>query len=222
MTKSYSELRRATEARNRSLRDKVVSLEDAAALVADVNPEVLPASIELSLNSAFSALGAVEQVVGKIEGLPGVLDVDYGREEFDRLQALVQVLRYGGIIGGILLAIATAFIVSNTIRLNVYARRDEIAILRLVGATRWFIRTPFLMEGACWGLLGGLMAVGLLWGSETIFAEQLSLVLSDVLGGIRVHIFSHYVAFAMVISGLVLGVAGSAVAVRRFLGVESS
>ena len=70
------------------------------------------------------------------------------------------------------------------IRLAVYARREEIAIQRLVGATSWFVRTPFLLEGAFWGLIGGAASVTILLVADTVVAPQLTQAITDVLGGL--------------------------------------
>jgi len=193
----------------------------AAALVEGVTEEVLPASVELQLAGGFADLVAVEQLAQRVGETKGISDVDYGQREFERLQALIELLRMGGLIAGILLAIATAFIVSNTIRLTVYARRDEITILRLVGATAWFVRTPFLFEGILWGATGGALAAGLLFAAEMTLAPQISVAIADVIGGLNVHLFSVEVAVGVLIAGVLLGIVGSALAVGRFLDVET-
>ncbi|HET6346911.1 MAG TPA: permease-like cell division protein FtsX, partial [Myxococcota bacterium] len=123
---------------------------DAATLVEGVSEDILPAAVELSVQGGFTDLKAVGALAGAARAVSGVEAVDFGEEEFSRLAGLIELLRYGGGVAGAFLAVATAFLVANTIRLTVYARRDEIAILRLVGATHGFIRVPFLMEGALW------------------------------------------------------------------------
>ena len=193
----------------------------AAALVEGVTEQVLPASVELQLAGGFADLVAVEQLAQRAREISGVADVDYGQREFERLKALIELLRLGGLIAGVFLAVATAFVVSNTIRLTVYARRDEIAILRLVGATAWFVRSPFLFEGMLWGATGGLLAVALLFGAELIVAPQVSVAIADVIGGLDVHLFNFDVAGGVLIAGTVLGVVGSALAVSRFLDVDT-
>jgi len=193
---------------------------EAQALVADVDPKVLPASIEMQLQAGFTDLAAIEILAKDLGGVPGIAGVDYGREEFDRLQALLAVLRWGGLVGALLTALATAFIVSNTIRLAVYARRDEIEIQSLVGATAWFIRVPFIVEGALWGLAGGALAAGALFAADRWLAPQLSLAVADVLGGLDVRLFVPELGAVLLAAGVVLGAAGSGLAVRRFLDVE--
>jgi cell division transport system permease protein len=194
----------------------------AAALVAGVAEEVLPAQVEIDLEGGFADLRAVEALASNVRRVAGVTDVDYGQEEFERLAALLDLLRWGGLFAGLLIALATAFIISNTIRLTVYARRDEISILTLVGATRWFVRTPFLFEGALWGLGGGLGAAVLLFIADLTLAPRVSLAIADVVGGLNVHLFTPSVGLGMLIVGVLLGILGSALAVGRFLDVEAA
>ena len=193
---------------------------EAAALVADVSEDALPPSIEVDLKPGFADLQAVEALARAVAAVPGIDSVDYGQQEFDRLRALLEVLRYGGLGAGLLILLATAFIVSNTIRLTVYARRDEIGILRLVGATRWFVRMPFLIEGGLWGLAGGGLAALLMWLGHLLLAERLSIAIADVVGGLNVSLFNPTVAGAVLVAGFGLGVFGSAFAVGRFLDLE--
>ncbi|MED5464357.1 MAG: permease-like cell division protein FtsX [Myxococcota bacterium] len=189
----------------------------AASLVAGVSSDILPASIHVELKGAFGDLKQIEEVSQVIATVPGVADVDYGKEEFERLAQFIEVLRYGGGVAGILLALATILIVSNTIRLTVYSRRDEIAILRLVGATPGFIRMPFIIEGAVWGLLGGSMTWAGFWLTDVLLAPHLMLWTSDVLGGLFIHLYEPTLCLTLLIVGLVLGGVGSNHAVNRFL-----
>jgi cell division transport system permease protein len=193
---------------------------EAAALVAGISPSVLPASLEIHLAATFTDLGSIESLARSIEKLEGVVEVDYGREEFERLRGLLTLLRYGGLIGGLLLALATAFIIGNTIRLAVYSQQDEIAILRLVGATAWFIRAPFIIQGALWGLVGSALAAGLLWLADRALAPQLAAALVEVLGGLPIRFYATEVAGGILVAGILLGSVGSALAVRRFLEAE--
>ena len=194
----------------------------AAELVDGVGDDILPASIELYLRSGFADLRQVEAVAKEAAAVAGIESVDFGQEEFSRLNALLALLRYGGFAVGLLMTAATAFIVSNTIRLTVYARRDEIAILRLVGATHGFIRMPFLLEGALWGSAGGGLGVLGLFATDRWLAPRLSHAVADATGGLAVRLFSPQVGVILLVSGVFLGVVGSALAVRRFLDVETA
>lgn len=190
---------------------------ETAALVEGIEPGILPASVEVDLRPAFADLSDVERVSGAIRTIDGVAEVDYGREEFDRLQALLELLRIVGLVVGLFVVAATAFIISNTIRLTVFSRRDEIRILSLVGATRWFIRAPFLLEGAIWGLGGGVVAAGTLLLADLLLAPRISNAVAEVLGGLEVSFFSPLIGLSVAATGVVLGVLGSSLAVTRFL-----
>lgn len=192
----------------------------AASLVAGVDESALPAVIELELRPASSDLETIAKLASELAGIPGIAEIDYGREEFERLRALLGLLRWGGLAGAVLVAFAMAFIVANTVRLTVFARREEIEILSLVGATGWFIRLPFVLEGAFWGAAGGGMAAGALFVLDRWVAPHLTAAVAQVLGGIEVHLFTPGLGLAATAVGTVLGAFASGLAVRRFLDLE--
>lgn len=191
--------------------------DDEAALVRGVDPSILPASLELELEAAYAPLARVEALAAELESLDGIAEVDFGREEYARLQALLELLRVAGLAAGFLIVAATAFIVSNTIRLTVFARRDEIEILSLVGATRTFIRIPFLLEAAFWGLAGALLATASLFTADLILSPRISAAVAHVIDGLEVELFSSEIALILIVLGALLGVGGSMLAVGRFL-----
>lgn len=193
---------------------------EAAALVEGVTPTILPVSIELTLTTGFADLDAVTRLANKVKTLEGIAEVDFGQTELERLGALLDVLRYGGLGFGVLVALVTAFIVSNTIRLTVYARRDEIAVLRLVGATPWFVRMPFVIEGAVWGAGGAAIALAVLALADQTLAARLDLALRDLLGGLHVRLISSGLLMLLPALGIGTGAVGSMLAVRRFLEDE--
>jgi len=192
----------------------------AAALVEGVDARVLPASVGIALKPGHDELTAVARLADELGKVPGVSEVEYGREEFERLAGLLGVLRWAGIAGALVIVLATAFIVSNTIRLTVYARRDEIGILGLVGATVWFIRIPFVIEGAIWGAVGGAVAAASTFALDRFVAPHLSRAVAEVLGGLEVRLFEPRVALAALAGGVLLGAVASGLAVRRFLDEE--
>lgn len=194
---------------------------EARALVDGVDPSILPATVELSLVAGDMQMAHVAAIAQHIEQVAGVSSVDFGADVIARLRRLVQVLRWGGFATGVMLAVATVFLLSNTIRLTVYARREEITILRLVGATPFFVRMPFLLEGALWGLGGGLMGVAGLYCVHAAVAAPLTAALSALTGGLHLTLYHAPVAWGMLGAGLVLGVLGSALALRRFLDTEA-
>jgi cell division transport system permease protein len=134
-----------------------------------------------------------------------------------------QVLRVGGIlelvflVGLIVLLVASTLLIANTIRLSIFARRREIEVMKLVGATNWFVRGPFMIEGLICGIAGSLAAVILLLiGKEVV----LPAILGHIEGSRDVHALTFELqALAILVAGLLLGAAGSGLTLRRFLRV---
>lgn len=171
----------------------------------DVNP--LPQSLELELRPGARNREAVESLSKTAEAYPFVEDVRYGREWVDKLFTLRRVgAATTAVLGGAFLLVA-ALIIGTALRIAVFARRDEIHIMRLVGATNGFIRLPFLMEGALSGLMGGLLAwllTFLVYRGVYAFLFAVAWVPpSWVLTGI--------------VSGMLFGVVASGLAIRRHL-----
>src|SRR5205085_2494292 len=155
-------------------------------------------------------------LAAELEQLPGVRDVEYGREWLDKLEALGSGLRAFG--AGALLAVigAALMVVANTIRLAVYARRDEIEIMKLVGATDAYVRAPFLMEGALQGLVGASVAVGAVLAAQHWLLPHASQAFSYAAGVAAPHLLPLYASGLLAAGGLV-GFVGSWIAVARFL-----
>lgn len=195
--------------------------EHAANLAEGVSPDILPAAIEIELHQSSRSLKDLERVALQVGGEPHINDVDYGKEEFKRLNKFILFLRYGGGIAGALLAIATLFIISNTIHLTVYSRRDEISILQLVGATYTFVRTPFIIEGALWGLIGGATTWLSFWAAEVFLTPSIIKWAADTLGEIPIHLYDVRICSVLLVAGLVLGGVGSHLAVNRYLSNEA-
>jgi len=126
-------------------------LGDDADLLEGVDPDILPASFEITLKEDSRNHEGVSAVVSRLRQNSGLSDLRYGQEWLERFESFVALLRLAGAILGGFLLFAALFIVSNTIRLTLYARRDELEIMALVGATPIFIKSPFLFEGALQG-----------------------------------------------------------------------
>lgn len=103
--------------------------------------------------------GTIDALAKQLKSMAGVSDVSYGGQVVRLLNDLLKQVRLAGYLAMFLLALATCAIISNAIRLTIYARRREIRIMQLVGATDWFVRVPFMLEGLFHGVVGGLLAV---------------------------------------------------------------
>ncbi|MGI6605034.1 MAG: ABC transporter permease [Firmicutes bacterium] len=160
----------------------------------------------------------VTPVVAELKEIPGVAKVSFKEEIIQRLFALTRAIRIAGLAIVLLLVAATVFLISNTIRLTVFARRREIGIMKLVGATDWFIRWPFLLEGIAMGFLGSLPAIALVvrfyvWLTTNVYAALPFVPLlspTEVLRQLNLLLLG---------LGLLVGGLGSAISVRRFLRV---
>ena len=145
-------------------------------------------------------------------------DVRYGKEVVDKLFSLTKAMRYGGILLIVLLAISAVFIISNTIKLTVFSRRKEIAIMKSVGATNWFIRWPFALEGLLMGMTGGVFATVILLVSYHLLVAKINETLPFLRLVQDPAILSNNY-WIIVLMGAVIGLLGSAVSMRRFLKI---
>ena len=178
----------------------------------ETNP--LPDSFEVTVTNPDLVKTAAE----KMEKLDGVECAKYGQDVMEHLFEITRLLRIFGFTLMLVLAFATLFIISNTIRLTVFARRKEIAIMKYVGATDWFIRWPFVMEGMVLGLFGSIIAAMVLRTAYTAMAEKVYDTLA-FFPLIPEQPFLTYIPIVVVISGMVVGAIGSAVSIKKFLKV---
>ena len=171
----------------------------------EVNP--LPASLEVELLPGYRNPASVARVADRASLYPFVEDVRYGREWVDRLFLL---RRIGGItttVLGAAFAVVAGLIIATAVRIAVYARREEIYVMRLVGATNGFIRRPFLLEGALTGILGGVLAAGMTYAS----AQAVSRLI------FRVEWIPVEWMVAGIAGGGLFGLLASGFAIRRYL-----
>jgi cell division transport system permease protein len=175
----------------------------------------LPPSIEIKPRQPLAG-PAIRVLAAELGQLNGVRDVEYGREWLDKLEALGRGLRAFG--AGALIAVigAALLVVANTIRLAVYARRDEIEIMKLVGATDRYVRAPFLMEGALQGLLGAAVAVGAVFAAQNWLLPRATQAFVLAAGVGPPHLLPLHAA-ALLAGGALVGFLGSWIAVARFL-----
>ena len=172
----------------------------------------LPTTLEMTPPPGTDVRGLAQ----RLGGLPGVREVDYGREWFDRLEALGRALRQFGTAALVVVAFAALLVVANTIRLAVYARRDEIEIMKLVGATDGYVRAPFLIEGALQGLCGALLTSAALIAVQRIVLPRAAAAFAFAAGVPAPHLTAEAVA-VLAGAGALVGLGGSYLAVARFL-----
>lgn len=178
----------------------------------DTNP--LPDSFSLTVTSPQQ----VKTIADTAAALDSVESASYSQDIINHLFNLTHLIRLIGVALIILLTGAAIFIISNTIRLTVFARRKEIAIMKYVGATDWFIRWPFLLEGICLGFIGGGLATIFLY----IVYNQVTQEVYEAMAFfplIPQHPFIDYISLAILVAGIIIGALGSTISLKRFLKV---
>jgi cell division transport system permease protein len=186
---------------------------DLATLPDDLGQNPFPASLEVTIDPAHRSPEAVRRFVDAHQEAPGVEEIQYDLLWIDRLATAVRLVRGVGLFLGGVLVLAGVFTISNVIRLTVYARQDELDIMRLVGATRAYVRGPFMVEGMIQGGLGGLASVGLLWLTFRVAAPE-TLAASELLGR-AVVLLPAELCIGLVAGGMLVGLVGSLVSLGR-------
>ena len=193
-------------------------------LYANVPSNPLPDSWIIKLRNANDAPKLGRDIQSQVKGTPsqkalwpGVNDVKWGDKTTKRVLTVAEVVSIVFLVAIVLLVTASMLLIANTIRLSIFARRREIEVMKLVGATNWFVRGPFMLEGLLQGFVGSLFAVVLLVLGKSV-------ALPSILGHLHstsdVHALPFLLnALALLAAGLLLGAAGSGLTLRRFLKV---
>ena len=201
---------------------KFVSPEEALTIMKNRSPELtkglssnpFPPSYEVRPRKAENA----DDVVDRLTPLPaGVSKINDGGETTDRVVQVAKIIGAIFLLGSIILLIASTMLIANTIRLSIFSRRREIEVMKLVGASNWFVRGPFMLEGLLCGLAGALVAVLLL-----LLAKEVALpsILPRLESGDGVNAISFpLMAVILIAVALLVGAAGSGITLRRFLRV---
>jgi cell division transport system permease protein len=191
------------------------SLGDQAHVLDGVGPDALPDAVEVEAPGI--SLEGAKALAERLRAVTGVDEIDYGNAWLEKLERFVERARYGSIFLLAALSLATAVLVANTLRLAVFARREEIEIMKLVGATDLFVGAPFLIEGFLQGLAGGLLAVIALLAVHAATAPRLraAVKLAEALS-LRDTLPLPLLG-ALVAGGAAIGLLASTLAVVRFL-----
>jgi cell division transport system permease protein len=199
------------------LRGELGDLGDA---LKDLPDNPLPETIELRIPPSARTPEALQTLASEVKKAPAVTGVDYGEQAVARLSSISAAVKYGGAVAFVIVVVATIIIVAATLQLAIYARRDEIEIQKLVGATDRFVKVPFLLEGIFQGLLGAGLAVAGLWAFGMAAGPRLSQLFAFLLGpGAHLTLWDPMAFLELVCAGCGLGLCGSFIAVGRFLRV---
>jgi cell division transport system permease protein len=185
-------------------------------LTKNLSSNPLPAAFEVTPKNADE----VKAIADKLQPLPvGVDKIDYAEKKTERILAVTNVIKYIFLLGSLILLAASTILIANTIRLSIFSRRREVEVMKLVGASNWFVRGPFMLEGMICGLIGAIAAIVLL-----VLAKEVALPVieghSSTFSEEDVHALS-FPLTALILLGVALavGAAGSGITLRRFLRV---
>lgn len=188
-------------------------------LLDGVEEGFLPASIDVALVPGVAEVLRVHPAFARLQKTPGVEDVELVGDWAGRLRALERLLDGAGLAVATLVLCACLYIVGSTIRLGVFARRDEIELWKLVGATDGFVKAPFLVEGGLQGALGTSLAMAILYGLYRLAAPRVEAVLGGWLAAGPIGFFTPAQLGLAIVLGTLLGLCGSALALGRYVKV---
>jgi len=174
--------------------------------VFQINP--LPASIKININMAYKTPKYLDEIANKISLFEGINDIEYGADWVKELDKWIKILFLIDVIIGIIIALASIFIVFNTIRLTVYARKEQIDIMDLVGATENYIEIPYIIEGIIHGIIGSSIALIILYFIFSFIRTKF----------IDIIYINNFIIYSLLVFGIVLGYIGSFMSVKQCLG----
>lgn len=193
--------------------DKGLAGEPSILSGLDGNP--LPASFIIKLNDPFQSSAGVKGITERLREMDSVEEIQYGGDWIKRFSVLVSMVRFGGVMFGIVIMFSTLLIVSNTIWLTIQTRTDEIEAMRLEGATTLLIKAPFFIEGVIVGGVGAVFAVGVLAAAKCLieynFGNDLKLLF-----GVNLDLLPYQAAIIILLFGMGFGLIGSLISLWRF------
>ena len=185
---------------------------DLAAAMDGAGDNPLPASLEVRLRPGPGASAAVDALGNQLRQMPGVADVRFDRQWLNRVMSAITIIRGVGLVLGAILTIAAALTVANVVRLALYARRDELEIMQLVGAPQAFINGPFVMEGVLQGGVGALLALTALGAAFLALRGRYLTPLASAMNMTSIHFLPLELCIMLVVGGMAVGCLGGLVA----------
>jgi len=195
------------------------NLQNQGGILDNLEENPLPPSLEIQLKEEHANPQSISTFVKEVKKLESVSDVDYGQDWLSKFSAFISMIKLVGTgVGGFLL-LATIFIISNTIKLTIYSRRDEIEIMKLVGATNLSIQIPFFLEGIAQGFLASLLSLGILYAGFKLLIYKITIDYSLYLGYVDLIFLPQKLFAALILLGIALGIFGCLFSMGRFLKV---
>jgi len=198
-------------------RDFQSALGAQSGLIEGLPHDILPASVELSIKSGYRDSSTIEQLAQRLRTEKEIATVEYPQQWVERLGLIVLAVEWAKWIVGGVLFLATFFIVGNAVKLAIYARRDEVEIMQLVGASQGLIQAPFVLEGMLQGLAGAAASLAALWGVYAVMGEQIELFTALILPIGHLRFLDLERSMLLLATGWLLGAAGSIFSLRRIV-----
>ncbi len=190
-------------------------MEHQASLFENLIQNPLPDSFEIRMTASSESWQNIDSLAAQIEALPQIDEVEYGQRWVGRFAHIISLFRLAGYAMGTLFFMATIFIVANTIRLVIYSRREEVEIMRLVGATDNFIKIPFYFEGVIQGALGAVIGVAMLYIAFVFVSTNVARGFFP--GLFRFHFLSPTHLSAILLVSMLVGWLGCYISLKQFL-----
>ena len=190
-------------------------MKHQSSLFENLSENPLPDSFEIRMTASTGTWQKIESLAAQIEAMALIEEVEYGRRWIGRFVRIISLLRLAGYAMGALFFMATVFIVANTIRLVIYSRREEVEIMRLVGATDSFIKMPFYIEGLIQGALGAATGLVMLFISFFIISSSIGQGFSP--GPFHLQFLSPTTMGSILLSSMLVGWLGCYISLKQFL-----
>jgi cell division transport system permease protein len=203
--------------KDEALKDLRNAMGSQAGVLEGLSKNPLPASFEVAFTDIEGRGTDLKGIKQALQEMDGVEEVHYSEEWLHRFEGLMNIIKLVGFVIGGLLCLGILFIVTNTIKLTIYSRREEIEILKLVGATDWFVKTPYLFEGMIQGILSGVFALAILYLGYFLISTKKLYFLG--LAGLDFIFIPYQYTLLIILISASLGLLGCFIAVGRFFDI---
>ena len=223
MDKIHSTIKTIPGVRNIKFRDKEAAFKDAQDMFGDDGEELVKGlkdsnPFPMAFVVTVEKPEYIEMVVQKVKGMKGIKGITEVTKAVKFIEKITKTIKVGGISLSIVLLIVSVFLIANTIKLAVFSRKREIGIMKYVGATDWFIRWPFIIEGMFIGFIGSIISISLLFTiyKHFVFTKFTTNALFSLVDP-RYILVS--LAWKFIIGGVIIGALGSVMSIRKHLKV---